>query len=439
MALSDVLPFTWEQEDGQACVGGVALRDIAARFGTPAYVFDVEHLERRLDAFEDAFADIGFPVYATKAFLCTALAEMLASRRWWADVVSVGEAEIARRGGIPASRLLLHGNLKSDAELQMAVSGAVGVIVIDSLGELDRLACMAQEAGRQVDVMIRLNETVGLVTNRKVLTSGDHSKFGLDREMTAEAMARVAANPALRLRGLHLHAGSHITDADLYSRILLRLVAAVESNREAFVDDVVLLDVGGGMASSYLRDDLCLAPAQVGASLRSTLLAERVEERIGPVQVMVEPGRALVANAAVLLYTVGVRKPLPGGGELLAVDGGLTDNPRPALYGSRYEVMVDGRSKPTEMQGFRVFGRMCETDVLLEEVMLPAEVGPGDLVFMPTAGAYTFTMSSRYNALPRPPVLFVRDGVVHEVVRRETLDEILAAHSTLSEAAPVVM
>ena len=439
MALRDVLPLTWNLRNDRASIGGVRLSAIAEHFGTPAYVFDMAHLEARLDEFTTAFSGIGVPVYATKAFICPALAEMVSSRGWWADVVSVGETAIVRRGGVPASRTLLHGNLKSDAEIDLAASGEVGVTVIDSLGEIDRLARAARTSGRTVDVMIRLNEAVDLVTNRKVLTTGDHAKFGLTPDATDHAIARVAATGTLRLRGLHLHAGSHITDPELYARILDRLAATVIRNRSAFATTPVLLDVGGGMASPYLRADARISPAEVAAALRRALGSPEIVERIGPVEVMVEPGRALVANAAVLLYTVGVRKPLPGGGEMLALDGGLTDNPRPALYDSRYELLADGRLGQAADHPFRVFGRMCETDVMLEEVLLPATMAPGDLVAMPAAGAYTFAMSSRYNVLPRPPVLFVKDGEVREVVRRETLDEVLAGQKTLKEAEPMVV
>ena len=439
MALRDVLPLTWTLRNDRASIGGVRLRAIAEHFGTPAYVFDMAHLEARLDEFTSAFNGIGVPVYATKAFICPALAEMVSSRGWWADVVSVGETAIAGRGGIPASRILLHGNLKSEAEIDLAASGQVGITIIDSLGEIDRLARAARAAGRTVDVMIRLNEAVDLVTNRKVLTTGDHAKFGLSPAATDQAIARVAATDALRLRGLHLHAGSHITDPELYARILDRLAAVVARNRSAFATTPVILDVGGGMASPYLRADPTISPAEVAAALRRALGSPEIVERIGPVEVMVEPGRALVANAAVLLYTVGVRKPLPGGGELLALDGGLTDNPRPALYDSRYELLADGRLDQPADHPFRVFGRMCETDVMLEEVLLPATMAPGDLVAMPAAGAYTFAMSSRYNVLPRPPVLFVKDGEVREVVRRETLEEVLAGQKTLNETEPLVV
>ena len=435
MSLRDVLPKTWSERNGRASVGGVQLGAIAERFGTPVYVFDQKHLEDRLAEFRAAMGATGTPVYATKAFLCTALAEMLARSDWWVDVVSVGEAAIARRGGVPASRTLLHGNLKSAAEIELAVKGDVAITVVDSLGEIEDLEVAAGQAGRVIDVMVRLNEHMDLTTNRKVLTTGSNAKFGLTPDAADTAIERIAASGALRLRGAHLHAGSHIADPALFGVILDRLADLVMRNRSAFETSPVLLDVGGGLASPYLRTDPMPTPMAVADAIGSAL-RDGPASRIGPVHVMLEPGRALVANAAVLLYTVGVRKSLPVGGEMLALDGGLTDNPRPALYDSRYELLAVDRREAAHDHPFRVFGRMCETDVLLDSVLLPESVGEGDLVAMPTAGAYTFSMSSRYNVLPRPPVLFVSDGQVREVVRREALEDLLGGQKTLAEAEP---
>ena len=435
MALGDVLPLTWMEKNGRASVGGVELDAVAGRYGTPCYVFDVAHLESRLEEFEKALGGIGTPVYATKAFLCTALAGLIAPTGWWVDVVSAGELAMARRGGIPASRILLHGNLKTRAEMDLAVEGRAAITVIDSLAEIDLLD--ARAAGRPVDVMIRLNEHVDLITNRKVLTTGGHAKFGLTSRAADTAAARIAASGSLRLRGVHLHAGSHITDPALFGVIFERLAEFVVRHRSAFTTDhPVMLDVGGGLASPYLRTDPVLTPRAAADAVRWAMDVIEAEERIGPMEVMMEPGRSLVANAGLLLYTVGVRKPLPVGGEMLALDGGLTDNPRPALYDSRYELLAAGHLDLPAERPFRVFGRMCETDVLLDSVNLPASIGPGDLVAMPAAGAYTFSMSSRYNALPRPPVLFVKDGEVREVVRRESLEDVLGGQLMMEEAEP---
>ena len=437
MALQDVLPRTWTETDGRAAIGGVPLDDIARRYGTPCYVYDQAHLENRLAEFAQALAGWGFGAYASKAFMCTAMAELLAAAGWWADVASEGEAAAARSGGIPAQRLLLHGNLKTDRELRMAAQGEVAVIVIDSPDEVERLHRLAEGPRRPAEVMVRLNQETGLRTHRKVLTSGADAKFGMTPAAAGEAAARIAASPRLRLRGAHLHAGSHIADPAVYGSIVSSLAEFAAVHRSLFEveeGEAVLLDAGGGMAAPYLRSDSFLTPGQAAGAIAAALAESRAEERIGRVSVILEPGRAVAANAGVLLYTVGVRKPLPSGGELLALDGGMTDNPRPALYDSRYELLPAVGSPGGETVRFRVFGRSCESDLMLDSVPLPSDIGPGRTVVMPAAGAYAYSMSSRYNALPRPPVLFVKDGEVREVVCRESPADLLGGQRGLRDA-----
>ena len=327
------------------------------------------------------------------------------------------------------------GNLKTDEELSLAVRGDVAIIVIDSLGELDRLISSASASDVVVDVMIRLNEDLHLATHPKVLTSGEDAKFGLVPAEATEAVGRIAASPAVRMRGVHLHVGSQAADPSLYGVIVDRLVDFVSRHRDGFPISPILLDAGGGIAAPYLRTDPIVDPMSVADAMRDALVRSDAGGRIGTTHLLLEPGRALVANAAVLLYTVGVRKPLPSGGEIIALDGGMTDNPRPALYGSQYELLAVDRLDEQADGPFRVVGRLCESDVMLDRALLPDAIEPGDVVAMPAAGAYTFSMSSRYNGLRRPPVLFVKDGVVHEVVRRETIEDVFAGEARLDAAS----
>ncbi len=434
MAMSHVLPQNWIVTDGRASVGGVDLAALAERFGTPVFVIDVAHVRQRLTAFSDAVGSLGPPAYAAKAFLCIAMAELVSEADWWIDVVSVGEAEAAERGGIASDRIMLHGNLKTAQELELVLSGRVGRLVIDSLDELARLDRLASERGVDVDVLIRLNEDVDLATHPKVLTSGQEAKFGLVGDQAAEAAALLAGSERLRWRGVHLHVGSQAADPELFAIVLERLVDFVERHRAAFSGDEVILDIGGGMAAPYLRDDPVLHPADLGARLHMAATSLRIEERIGPFRLIIEPGRAVIANAGVTLYEVGVRKPLPSGGELVAVDGGMTDNPRPALYGSRYEVLAVTRMDDPHDHPVRLFGRMCETDVLAESIGIPEDLSVGDIVAFAATGAYTYSMSSRYNLLRRPPVIFVEDGVARQVVRRESIDDLFSGDSGLTGA-----
>lgn len=423
MALSDVFPRNWTVAGGRASIAGVDLGALADRYGTPVFVVDVEHVRERLAAFAAALGPLGTPAYAAKAFLCTAMAELLVPTPWWIDVVSVGEAAAALRGGIPPERIMLHGSLKIPEELELVVSGQVGRVVIDSLDELEQLERLAARRDVSIEVLIRLNEDVDLSTHPKVLTSGEEAKFGLVPDQAAEAAKRLAASARLRWRGVHLHMGSQAADPALFVVVLERLAAFAEKHREALQGEIIL-DIGGGMASPYLRDDPTLDPAALGAALRAAVEDLAVRDRLGDHRLVIEPGRAVIANAVVTLYRVGVRKPLPLGGELVAVDGGMTDNPRPALYGSRYEIAAVTRMDEPHDQPVRMFGRMCETDVLLDSVGVPAGLDVGDLVAFAATGAYTYSMSSRYNLLRRPPVVFVEEGVAREVVRRETVDDL---------------
>lgn len=436
MALRDVLPRNWSSAGGRASVAGVDLHALAERHGTPVFVVDVAHVRERLASFAAAIGPFGTPAYAAKAFLCVAMAELITDTDWWIDVVSVGEAEAARRGGIPAGRIMLHGNLKTPEEMELALSGRVGRVVVDSLDELRTLDRLAAERAVDVDVLIRLNEDVDLTTHPKVLTSGEEAKFGLIAAQADEAAGILRASPRLHWRGVHLHMGSQATDTDLYAVVLERLVDFAERHRASFAGGEILLDIGGGMAAPYLAADPMMDPAELGAALADAVESLRVEDRLGTFRLVIEPGRAVIANAVVTLYRVGVRKPLPLGGELVAVDGGMTDNPRPALYGSRYEVAAVTRMNEPHDHPVRLFGRMCETDVLLDAVGVPAGLEVGDVVAFAATGAYTYSMSSRYNLLRRPPVVFVEDGTATEVVRRESVDDLFVGDLGLSGSAP---
>lgn len=421
-----VLPRSWASSDGSVAIGGVDLRAVAEGVGTPAFVTDESHLLARLAQFRDAFGADTTLVYAGKAFLCGALVEHLVEAGWWIDVVSTGELDIVTRAGMPPSRTLMHGNARPRAELAEALKRGVARIVVDHPGELDVLSGLAGELDTTAHVLLRLNADVAAVTHEKVKTTGARAQFGMDPPTAMEAIGHARRLPAVRLSGVHIHVGSQIRDLDTFRRAAASVVDLVEPNRDLFPERVEL-DLGGGMPVPYRPGEAAGSVEEFADAVLGGLDAADATDRIGPYGLLIEPGRSVVATSTVTLYRIEARKRLPDGTEVVAVDGGLSDNPRPSLYGQRYEVLsVDRASEPHDTR-YHVVGRHCETgDIINEAAMLPERTEAGDLVAVPVTGAYAYSMSSRYNGLRRPPVVFVRDGEVREVVRRETLDDLVA-------------
>lgn len=431
--MNRVLPVSWTESKGRAHVGGLALADVAARFGTPLVVVDQRHLEDRLARFRAAFGPATGLTYAGKAFLCGALVRLLAREDWLVDVVSGGELELVRRAGFSMENVILHGNAKSAAELERAIAYGVGRIVIDHADEVGDLqkAAAAVGAGHRPDLLLRLNVDLTPETHEKVRTVGPGTHFGMSPSVAASVARRIAGAGEWRLAGVHIHAGSQIRDPALFSRVAAAAVDFVAPLRLCF-PETVELDLGGGLAAPYRVGEEVPSPRRYAEALMAGLLRSGAEARLGAYRLIVEPGRSVIANAGLTLYTIHARKPLDGAGEALAVDGGLSDNPRPSLYGASYEVLNASRAGGEADRAFRVVGRHCESgDVVAPSAVLPDDTDVGDVLAIPGTGAYVFAMSSRYNGVGRPAVVFVRDGAAQEVVRRETDDDLLACDLSL--------
>ncbi len=413
MGLEDVLPMNWE---GRA-LGGCSLSDLADIYGTPLYVVDERHVVDRLAAFQHAFGSDTVTAYAAKAFFCVAMAELLAAAGWWVDVVSGGELATALAGGIDPGRIVVHGNVKTDAELEQAIVAGVGRIVIDDPAEMSRLIEIA--AGRPVRTMLRLNIEVGADTHPKIRTTGSEAQFGMSEHQADEAIAHLGgvAGHGITLHGLHIHIGSQLRDPQIHRMALDEVMAFAEKRRDRFSGKVIDVDVGGGFGVPYVDADPVI-PIESYAKVLTAAVGEHVNLRL-----MIEPGRSVIANAGVTLYRAMSRK----GSErpFLAVDGGISDNPRPALYDARYEMRSITRADSPHDTPFRVVGRHCETSDRLGDMLLPGDTAPGDLLVMPATGAYAHAMASRYNMLPRRPVIFVADGQARVAVPGETLDDLV--------------
>jgi diaminopimelate decarboxylase len=404
------------------------LGSVAAEFGTPVFVYDEDEIRRRAREYVEHFGRDRV-AYASKAFLCTTMARLAHEEGLHLDCATGGELFVALRAGVPAERVVLHGNNKTVEELAAALDAGVGRIVVDSMDELDRLDTLVQGRAEPLDVLVRVTPGVEAHTHEYIETGTEASKFGftLAEDIALRAVARVHASPDLRLVGVHCHIGSQIYRLDAYARAVDRLASLARQARDADGVTVDELNLGGGLGARYLTEDPALSVADYAASLRRAVERAWGDADLGaPPRLMVEPGRSIVAPCAITLYRVGTVKELPGIGTYVAVDGGMSDNPRPVLYGAGYEAYLPARiAEPRPRRG-AVVGKHCEQgDVIVADARLPAVVEVGDLLVTPTTGAYGYSMASNYNKVPRPAVVFVRDGAARLVVRREQPEDLV--------------
>ncbi|HUB72107.1 MAG TPA: diaminopimelate decarboxylase [Acidimicrobiales bacterium] len=406
---------------GRLVIGGVDIVDLVGEVGTPVFVYDEEHLRLRCRQARAAFGPR--VAYASKAFLCKAMAALAHEEGCCIDVSTGGELAVALAAGVPASRLVLHGNNKSLAELETALMLGVGRVVVDSFDEIDRLAMLGRRRRGEPrpKVLVRVTPGIEAHTHEYVMTGQDDSKFGfgLASGAAADAVERLrdTANGA-ELVGLHAHIGSQIFSLQSFERALSLLVPMfLEQGLEE-------LCIGGGLGVPYVTGEEAPSIGQWATAIRR---AAEEAGLPGDVVVSAEPGRAIVAGAAVTCYTVGTIKELPGLRTYVSVDGGMSDNPRPVLYGSGYEAFLPREVGAPRPRTVTVVGKHCESgDVLVRDACVPEDLRVGDVLATPVTGAYGHSMASNYNKVPRPPVVFVRDGAWRTVVRRETYDDLLA-------------
>ncbi len=433
-------------DEGGLVVAGVPAARLAAEVGTPAYVLDEADLRARAAgyrrAFAAAFAEVGAGVdvyYAGKAFLSVAVARWVHDEGLRVDTASGGELAVALRAGVPGADLGLHGNNKSDDELALALEHGVGRIIVDSLVEIERLAALVRaRGGAPAPVMVRVTTGVHAGGHEYISTAHEDQKFGLsvaahgDGDSPAmTALLAVLSHPELHLLGIHSHIGSQILDPsgfEVAARVVLSLRAALAERTGVLVDEV---DLGGGYGIAYLPGDVALDPDRIAKDVAASVAAAAAELGTPLPRFSIEPGRAIVGPAGLTLYTVGTVKPVRVDDETerlyVSVDGGMSDNIRPALYGARYHAEVVGRLSSAPSVLARVVGKHCESgDVVVHEVQLPGDVRAGDLLAVAATGAYGRSMASNYNLLTRPPVVAVRGGEVRTLLRRETVDDLLA-------------
>ncbi len=402
-------------EDGSLWIGGCSTLQLAEEFGTPLFIYDEEHLRARCRETVASFGDQA--VYAGKAFLCLAMANLAHEEGLRIDVASGGELFVALAAGVPGERLVMHGNNKSMDELEAAAKAGVGRLVVDSFDELDRIIELHDRTGHVFDALIRVTPGIEAHTHHYVATGQDDSKFGFTLSTGVASAAVIAArsNPGLRLRGCHLHIGSQVFRVDSFASALGAMAGFVRSHR------LEELSMGGGLGVPYVTGETAPSITEYARILRAA-----ADEADLDVVLSVEPGRAIAAAAAVTLYTVGTVKEIPGIRTYVSVDGGMSDNPRPILYGSGYEAFLPRAVTSDRTRKVRVVGKHCESgDVLVRDALVPDDLAVGDYLAMPVTGAYGHSMGSNYNKVPRPAVLFVANGKARLVVERESFEDLI--------------
>ena len=422
--MKDVLPLTAEtSSDGHLVIGGLDAVELADRFGTPVVVFDRATFEARARIYSSAL-DPAQVHYAGKSFCCVAICQLVDELGLSLDVCTGGELATALAAGFPPARITFHGNNKSELELRAAQEAGVGRVVVDSFDEIDRLA----SCGVKTKLMIRVTPGVEAHTHEFVQTGQEDSKFGfsLHDGIALEAIKRASEVPGCDLAGLHAHIGSQIFELAAFDLAIDRLAELAAEAKSAHSFEVRELNVGGGLGIAHTRDEMTPDPAEAVERMSQAIAKSFSSRGLTIPRIFVEPGRSIVGPSAVTLYRIGTVKRIPGVRTYVSMDGGMSDNIRPALYGARYEAFLANRMDAPEGPRVTVAGKHCESgDILIKDVHLPDDIAPGDLLCVPATGAYTYAMASNYNRVPKPPVVMVGGGAATVIVERETSLDLL--------------
>ena len=418
-------------------IAGITAKSLAKEFGTPTFFIDEADFRERALAWDKALKDAfgshaGTVYYASKAFICTELARWIKEIGIGIDVSTGGEMAVALAGSIDPSKIEVHGNNKSLSEIEKAISVGVELIVIDSLYEIERVAEAAQRAGKVQRVLLRITPGIQAHTHESIATAHEDVKFGFSIASGAAwaAITAVRTHPSLELRGIHAHIGSQIFGYKSFEILSERLVSLLAQYRDEFKSELPELDLGGGYGIAYLPGDETVDPAEAMNALAAAVTKNCATHNLEIPRVSIEPGRAIVGPTMFTLYEVGTVKDvtLEDGTHrrYISIDGGMSDNIRPSLYGAEYTTILANRTSTAAHVSSRLVGKHCETgDIVIREIDLPDDIVPGDLLAVPATGAYGRSMASNYNHVPRPPVVAVKDGKARVIVRRESEADLL--------------
>jgi diaminopimelate decarboxylase len=418
-------------------IAGITAKTLAKEFGTPTFFIDEADFRERALAWDKALKDsfgshAGTVYYASKAFICTELARWIKDIGIGIDVSTGGEMAVALAGSIDPSKIEVHGNNKSLSEIEKAISVGVESIVIDSLYEIERVAAAAQKAGKVQRVLLRITPGIQAHTHESIATAHEDVKFGFSIASGAAwaAITAVRTHPSLELRGIHAHIGSQIFGYKSFEILSERLISLLAQYRDEFKSELPELDLGGGYGIAYLPGDETVNPHEAMNALAAAVTKNCAAHNLEIPRVSIEPGRAIVGPTMFTLYEVGTVKDvtLEDGTHrrYISIDGGMSDNIRPSLYGAEYTTILANRTSTAAHVSSRLVGKHCETgDIVIREIELPDDIVPGDLLAVPATGAYGRSMASNYNHVPRPPVVAVKDGKARVIVRRESEADLL--------------
>lgn len=415
---------------GHLEIGGVDTVSLAARYGTPLYVYDVALIRQRARAFKETFRKLGVKsqiAYASKAFSAIAMIQLADEEGLSLDVVSGGELYTALAAGFPVERIHFHGNNKSREELEMALDAGIGCIVADNFYELDMLENLCAKKGRKVSALLRVTPGIEAHTHDYILTGQEDSKFGFDLQngQAEAALKQVLASGRIKLLGVHCHIGSQIFETAGFVLAVRKIMDKLDEwhARYGYLPEV--LNLGGGFGIRYTEEDHPLPPAYYVEEIVKEVKKQAGSRRLPLPEIWIEPGRSLVGEAGTTLYSVGSRKEVPHVRKYIAVDGGMSDNIRPALYDAKYEAVLANRALDKCEETVSVAGKCCESgDMLIWDLPLP-KTGSNDLLAVFCTGAYGYSMANNYNRIPRPPVVFVENGKDELIVKRETYEDLI--------------
>lgn len=410
-------------------ISGVSVEQLANTCKTPLYIYDENKITAKLSQFHELFQSSDFEtevLYASKAFTCKAMVELVKSHGLSLDVVSGGELYTAKQANFPMEHVYFHGNNKSYEELQMALTYGVGTIVVDNAMECELLLTAVRQSGKTIKTMLRVNPGVEAHTHKYIVTAHLDSKFGTSitqKEAIAEMVKTLTSVPQISFEGFHSHIGSQIFDKDAYVAEIEKLCEFVNEMQNEYGIHTNALNLGGGFAAYYTEEDHPIPLQEVCKTILDACKREKDKYQLPLNKIMIEPGRSIVAEAGSTLYRVGFQKETENK-KYIFVDGGMSDNIRPALYQAAYSCDIANRMNEEKCEKVTVAGKCCESgDILVEDVMLP-HAQDNDLLILYTTGAYGYSMASNYNRLGRPAVVFVKDGKVREVVRRESFEDL---------------